>query len=142
MKNERIKLCLCLLTGLFLLFGCDGYHKRQVVIDFEKTTPKSFAVVEANDLNRLFDLIEKIAEKNGMKCRPYNESEHYLGCGEGPVNLITHVTEKKTIKIEIIQFGPWEETKTFSSVAEDISDMLKTEFPEQNMQLINPVKRQ
>ena len=141
MKNRKIKLCLCFATALFFV-GCDGYHRREVVIDFEKASPKSFVVVETSALNKLFGVIEKIAEKNGMKCRPYNESKNYFGCGEGPVNLMTYVIDKKTIRIEIVQFGPWEETKAFSAVTEDVSTMLTREFPGQNVQLLNPMKRQ
>jgi len=142
MKDINRKLSFLLTVALFIVVGCDGYHKRQVVINLELNPPKSFALVKADNLNKLLGEIKTIAEKNGMKCRLYNESERYFGCGGDYVNLTTYVIDGKTIKIEIIQFGPWGETKKYQTVTDNISAMLMTEFPGQGIQLIDPMKRQ
>ena len=141
MNNIKIKLGVCLLIALFFAVGCDGYHKREVVIDLDKDPPKNVLIVETTDLNKLFDLIEKILEKKGMNCIHYDETRRYFSCSRDVVVLMMRVIDQKTIKIEISEFGPWEETQNFSSVVEDMSNILKMEFPGKDLQLINPLKR-
>lgn len=126
-----------------VLFGCDGYFRRQAVIDFQKNTPKNFSVVAKTDLNKLFSIIETIAKKNNMKCYSYsNKEERCLVWGASPINLNTHIQDEKVVKIELVQFGPLAETKTFTAIEEDLASMLNEEFPGQNIQMANPAKKQ
>ena len=142
MTNIKAKLRLCLSVCLFLACGCDGYYIRQSVIDFEKVKSNDIAADDAARVNKMFTMIELIAQNNDMKCtgNTYDDSKRFLKCDKEAVHLTANSLKTRRITIELVQFGPLEEDKPFISVNEALSQMLKEEFPGQNIQMINPKK--
>jgi hypothetical protein len=125
--------CLC------LLIGCDHIFKRQVIIDFQSNKAKNFTVADPGDFNELFSRIDRMAQKNGLRCKPYNEVRKSYRCVGGTVSLVVYVTSEKTVRIELTQFGPWDETEEFIALEKDLSNFIKEEFPGQSVQITNPI---
>ena len=122
------------LTILFLILfvstvGCiDFLHVKSFVVDFNQPQPKSFALVENNNFDEVFNIIEQIALKNGLTCQPYDEKEKRFVCSHKDFKLATYVIDDNKIRIELFAFGPVFEPKEFKVIQEELSSVFKIEF--------------
>jgi hypothetical protein len=139
-KYYKFRFKFYLLCCLCLLIGCDHIFKRQVIIDFQNNKAKSFTVADPGDFNELFSRIDRMAQKNGLRCKPYNAVRKSYRCVGGTVSLAVYVTSEKTVRIELTQFGPWDETEEFIALEKDLSNFIKEEFPGQSVQITNPIR--
>jgi hypothetical protein len=132
MKN---KLFLIVFMQLLLaLCSCDGYHKTRYTIALDSATVHDYIKIKSIDYQVVFDIIERVAEKYGLKCHPYNEIEEYHGCGIGGLNIISQIKKNtKTVSIKLIEYGPWKETDKYLALKKDLADALEHRFPGQNM---------
>ena len=133
--QRKVTFLLSSLCCLCMLAGCDTIFWKQFIVDFEHNRAGSFTVVRPGDIDNLFSRIEGIADGNGLECKPYNAARKYHVCAGGSVKLVTYVTDRKAVTIELTQFGPWSKTEQYLALDKDLTKLVKEEFPGQHIEI-------
>lgn len=121
------------LAIILTLSSCDGIRSAEYALKLDQEHTKNN--IKSSEFQTLFDLLGDLATRHGLNYNPNDEREDYFRWGELHLSLAGKIQkETHVITIEVGEFGPWSATEEYEALKAELAEMLKRNFPSQNVQ--------